>query len=328
MSPQHPGRIQLPVKPRTQARGSLRTHEQRRIFYAKLNADWIFNLAGLLAFNFLLSLFPLMLLLLAGAGFTLPLLSPTAIHTLENNIEAALPNGIGAAAVTAATENLRRSAGIILIIGVLAALLIGSRLFIAMESCFCVIYRTRPRTFFQRNILAISMTVALAFSGQLLFLASFIPTTMAILFLPVRLSVLDPLVVQIIGSAVSFVIAFLFFGLIYYIIPNRRFRFQEVWRGAALAAALLLAYESLFPLYATFILRPNAYGSLAGFVILLLVFLYYLALILLLGAEINAWESGLRDPRGGFALYLRARAAMDSAIRRKELPPDTPYFEE
>jgi len=35
-------------------------------FWTKLNNDWIFNLAGLLAYNLLMALFPLLLLLLAG----------------------------------------------------------------------------------------------------------------------------------------------------------------------------------------------------------------------------------------------------------------------
>ena len=40
-------------------------------FWTKINNDWIFNLAGLLAYNFLMALFPLLLLLLAGCGVVL-----------------------------------------------------------------------------------------------------------------------------------------------------------------------------------------------------------------------------------------------------------------
>jgi hypothetical protein len=61
------------------------------------------------------------------------------------------------------------------------------------------------------------------------------------------------------------------------------------------AAVLLVGYEALFPLYATVFLRPGNYGSLAGFAIVILVFFYYLAFILLLGAEINSWAVGQRE---------------------------------
>ena len=46
-------------------------------FWTKINNDWIFNLAGLLAYNFLMALFPLLLLLLAGCGVVLQLLVAT-----------------------------------------------------------------------------------------------------------------------------------------------------------------------------------------------------------------------------------------------------------
>lgn len=35
-------------------------------FWIKINNNWIFNLAGLLAYNFILTLFPILLLLLGG----------------------------------------------------------------------------------------------------------------------------------------------------------------------------------------------------------------------------------------------------------------------
>jgi hypothetical protein len=62
-----------------------------------------------------------------------------------------------------------------------------------------------------------------------------------------------------------------------------------------LAGALLVLYELLFPLYTTHFLKPGNYGSVAGFAIVLLLFFYYLAFILLLGMEINSWMGGQRQ---------------------------------
>ncbi|HUY78869.1 MAG TPA: YhjD/YihY/BrkB family envelope integrity protein, partial [Ktedonobacterales bacterium] len=176
--------------------------------------------------------------------------------------------------------------------------------FVAMQNCFCVIYRVRPRSLLQQNILALSLTVVFVVGGQLLFLASEIPTTIVTLFLPRALDIFGPLLTKAIGVFVGFLIALVFFLMIYTLLPNRRVRFGEVWRGAGLAAALLVAYLTIFPLYTLLLLRPNAYGAAAGFVILLLFFVYYLSLILLFGAELNAWTSGLRSSAGGFARYL------------------------
>src|SRR5258706_7201238 len=45
-------------------------------FWTKLNNDWIFKLAGLLAYNFLMSPFPLLFLLLVGCRVRLPMAPP------------------------------------------------------------------------------------------------------------------------------------------------------------------------------------------------------------------------------------------------------------
>src|SRR5689334_2681838 len=40
-------------------------------FWSKVSNDWVFNLSGMLAYNILMSLFPILLVLLAVAGFIL-----------------------------------------------------------------------------------------------------------------------------------------------------------------------------------------------------------------------------------------------------------------
>ena len=47
-------------------------------FWIKISNDWIFNLAGVLAYNLLLSAFPILLLLLAVTGFAINDLSQAA----------------------------------------------------------------------------------------------------------------------------------------------------------------------------------------------------------------------------------------------------------
>ncbi len=278
-------------------------------FFMKITSDWIFTLAGALAYNFLLALFPLMLLLLVVAGYALNELSHVAVNTLVADIESALPSGIGIAAVTAANDNLHKNAGILLLIGVVTALFLGSRLFVALDNCFCVIYRVRQRSLVRQNALAFTLTIAFVLGGQLLFLTSSIPTAIVRFLAPNAPSVFYSPLTQVIGSFVGFFIALVVFSLIYSILPNRRIRFFEVWQGAALAAALLVAYLAIFPLYTLLLLRPNAYGAAAGFVILLLFFVYYFSLILLLGAELNAWVGGQRSQDGGISSYVGQQPA-------------------
>src|SRR6185437_15525849 len=114
-------------------------------FWTKLNNDWIFNLAGLLAYNFLMALFPLLLLLLAACGLLLQIISPTAEQQLQQTVAAALPGSIGAILVEGVSTHLKRSAGLLLVLGLVAAVIAGSRLFVTLEGCFGIIFRLRGR---------------------------------------------------------------------------------------------------------------------------------------------------------------------------------------
>jgi len=88
---------------------------------------------------------------------------------------------------------------------------------------------------------------------------------------------------------VAFSAILLFFGLIYYLTPNRE---QREWKwvtpGSLIGGVLWLALSGLFALYVTFAGHyTRTYGALASGVILLL-WLNYSAFALLFGAELNS----------------------------------------
>jgi membrane protein len=77
------------------------------------------------------------------------------------------------------------------------------------------------------------------------------------------------------------------FALIYYFAPAARQRFRWISPGSILAFVFWLIFSLLFSLYASMAGSYNeTYGSLAG-VIILMLYVYYSALIMLVGAEIN-----------------------------------------
>ena len=78
------------------------------------------------------------------------------------------------------------------------------------------------------------------------------------------------------------------------------------------AALLLLLYEALFPFYANLVFNPDNYGTVAVFAVVILAFFYYLAFILLLGAEINSWVAGQRETAADLPGILHAVQAHDS----------------
>jgi membrane protein len=79
------------------------------------------------------------------------------------------------------------------------------------------------------------------------------------------------------------------FALIYYFAPAARQRFRWISPGSILAFVFWLIFSLLFSLYASTFggnSYSETYGSLAG-VIVLMLYVYYSALIMLVGAEMN-----------------------------------------
>jgi membrane protein len=77
------------------------------------------------------------------------------------------------------------------------------------------------------------------------------------------------------------------FALVYYFAPAARQKWRWISPGSVLAFVFWLVFSLLFSLYVgTFGSYNQTYGSLAG-VIILMLYIYYSAVIMLVGAEIN-----------------------------------------
>lgn len=273
-------------------------------FWMKVSNDWTPKFADMLAFNFLTSIFPLLLVILAIAGFVLGRISPGAQLQLQHGIAGALPASIGGTVISGVMNNLNRSAGLILVIGVLGAIVSGSRLFVAIENCSGIIFRLRGRDALHQNIMAVSMTLLYVVLVPLIFAASTLSGALLHLLGFQTISGPGALLAQLVGLVVGYLVAVVLFGAIYIVVPNRPVEISEAWRGALVAAALLVVYELIFPIYTSHFLKPNNYGAIAGFAIVFLIFFYYLAFILLLGMEINSWASGQRETASDIAAVM------------------------
>ena len=101
---------------------------------------------------------------------------------------------------------------------------------------------------------------------------------------------------QIASSGFGFDFLTIFCGLLatwilieimYLVVPNQHISFRDSWFGALLAAIATQAYLQLFPFYATHFL--SGYTGTVGFAIIFIFFFYFFAVILLGGAEVNAF---------------------------------------
>ncbi|MDE3229645.1 MAG: YihY/virulence factor BrkB family protein [Chloroflexota bacterium] len=281
--------------------------------WKKLNEDWVFNFSGMLAYSYLTALAPIVLALVAIGSLALSLLAPSVYHGFVHSLAANFPAGLGEPLVNATIAALRKEAGLLLTIAIVAAIYGGSRLFVALDDVFAIIYRTVGRSFLRQNRMAILMLLLFLVMAPPLFIAASLPSQLLSVALPAG-ALSSAIALNIEGVIAGVVLAFIIFAAIYRVVPNRVVAWRAVWPGALVAAALLNLFEALFPLYRAIFLRNPGYGSAIGLAIVALVFLYYVGLITLLGAEVNSWALGLR-PRG---------ANLQQIARRADTPADAP----
>jgi membrane protein len=96
------------------------------------------------------------------------------------------------------------------------------------------------------------------------------------------------------------VLAFAFAGLLKFL-PDARVQWRDALVGGIVAAVLFSAGKKLFALYIAHAGMASSFGA-AGSLAVLLMWLYFSAVVLLLGAEFSAARGRMHDPRGGWGM--------------------------
>ena len=256
-------------------------------FVKKFLNDWSLNFGALLAYTVLIALLPLLVAAFGIFGLVFKN-NPGARETVVNAIIDSLPDNNtkqGVLQVTnIAADNLQDNAGGILAIGIILALWGGSRLFVSMDQVFTIIYRTRQRSFIIQNLVAIGMLIIFIIFMIFIFIIAGVPA-FVINALPDNNGAQFGIFIA--GICISIFLGFIFFLLVYLIVPNKKIKGRHIWCGALLAAILLDVFVVLFPLYIRRFM--NSFIGLIGFAVILITFFYYFAMILIIGAQINAY---------------------------------------
>jgi len=269
----------------------------------KCKDDWIHHLAQALSFSLLTNLVAIAILLLAIVHVIQVNLDKQAQQMLTGGLESIIPQPLSLPVgdvVNKAFDTLSHASAIAVFFIILPAILFGSFLFSLMESCFDVIYHLPPRPFVRRHLVAIVMLLLFAVLTPIIILASAAPS-----FILSLLNVVPPghVVFRLASIAGSTIFSLILFQVIYVLVPHRHVRFRTLgrdirnsWRGALVSTVAMQLGLLLFPLYANSFL--NSYIGQVGFVVIMLLFFYLFALVLLLGAEVNAfYAEGIHVPK-------------------------------
>jgi membrane protein len=260
-------------------------------FFRKFGNDWCTNLAGMLAYNFLGAIFPLLLGILALGALVLPASMVQQIGTTLNGAIPAAANGESGLNLdfNSVLATFRQASGLTAIISFAALLWTGSSLFGVMENCFSIIYRTKDRSFIWQKLMSILMIVIFAILTPLSFVAASISGSYKQLASAAGNIPGLGVILAAGGYLIGMAFAFALFFLIYLIVPNLNVDPRHVWGGALIAGILFEAATLIFPVYSAHFMGKSQFGSVAGLLAVLTLWFWVISLILLLGAEVNSY---------------------------------------
>ena len=253
---------------------------------ADWNADNGQQKGAALAYYTIFSLAPLLLIAMALAGmvvghgathdFVMAQLRTMIGHEGARTVDALLLNISQPGASKAASA-----------IGVFVLLLGASGMVGELQSSLNEIWKAQPResslaTTIQTRLLSLAFVLAVGF---LLVVSLVLSAIVAALekYLAERLT-LPAFVLQIMDMAVCFSLITFLFAMIYKILPETRIAWRDVWMGAVVTSFLFTIGDAFLGLYLGKFSGASAFGA-AGSVVLILVWTYYCAQILYLGAE-------------------------------------------
>ena len=246
------------------------------------------HLAAMIAYFALLSFVPLLFLSLALLGL---------VHQADENsffvreLSKTFPN-TSLDSILRAVRAIQANATALGIVG--GAFLLWSSLsfFSVLESAFNIVYGRPNRRFLHGKALATMMMI-----GSLVSLfASLVIGSVGqeVLKRYVGFSG-DSISARVVAIAVSALGLFVFLTSAYYVLTNADLSLREVLPGAITAAVTLEATFQLLPVYVDISKHNPVLQTLSGPAILL-VWLYLMANVIVLGAEVNWWRSGRALP--------------------------------
>jgi len=255
-----------------------------REFWEKAYTDNLTGLAGMVAYNLLLSIFPVALIALFVTGQILS--SPELERSVLLDLQDLFPSATETT-LTEALKEVRDSTTTVGIFAFVVSLWVGASFWGALDTAFCRIYGLPCRSWVRQKLFGLGMLglVLLFFAATVA-----VPALQSLLFaraedLPFGLSDRSALWTLTLGAGL--VINFVALATIYRTVPNCSVAWHGVWPGALGATLAIFAIDYGFPFYLSNVSAFAGLRTTLVFVLIVLIWFYALALIILSGAVVN-----------------------------------------
>jgi membrane protein len=287
--------------------------------------DFAPSMGAALAYYTVFSIAPLLLLLIAVAGFFFG--ADAARGQIVGELSG-LMGKEGAAAIEGLLKSVSRPADnlIATAISVVTLVIGATTVFAELQSDLDRIWKT-PTAKKASGIWGLLRTRFLSF-GMIMGVGFLLVVSLA---LSAGLAALgtwwSPLfggwaiLLQIINFVVSFAVITAVFAMVYKVMPSAQIRWHDVWIGALVTAFLFTVGKYLIGLYIGKAGVSSAFGA-AGSLIVVLVWVYYSTQIFLLGAEFTQVYAKFAGSHAG--IVQRSAAEIPRASDAVVTPPDFP----
>lgn len=260
-------------------------HPRLKAFVTKIGKDNIGMLSGFLSWSLLTSMVPLIVGLVAITGLVLR--DPATQRSVVEHLAAAT-QGFSAKDIESIVHGSVQHAGIFGLIGFIGVLWGGSNIGGSISTIFQAIFEVNGRSFIKEKLIDVGMIFVFAALMIVIILGASASALLSGLIAHVPF----PGVAQAVGIVVDLIAAFLLFSAVYLVFPNidPPFRFHNVWKGALLASILFTILSQVWGIYANF-QHFGKYGQILGVLLVLTAWIYFFSMILVVGAEVVAFES-------------------------------------
>jgi membrane protein len=273
-------------------------------------------MAASIAFYSAFSLAPTLVMVIAVAGWVF---GPEAARGQLFHQVNGLLGDQAAAGVQSIVENAHRSGGtgIAAIISFVLLAVGASATFSSLNTALNIVW---PMSGEQRSSVIAMVRVRLVSFGLVLGVAFLLIVSLvldtAIQAVGMWLWANSPFVIigDVVQLAVGLAILTVAFGALLKFLPDAPVEWRDALVGGLVAALLFSAGKKLFALYLTHAGTASAFGA-AGSLAVLLMWLYFSAAVLLLGAEFSAARARLHDPRGAWGQQNNGRVPPGSRAK-------------
>jgi membrane protein len=246
--------------------------------------DDVMTKAAALAFYSALGLAPTVLLVLTVTAWLRPGAEEAVVNQVESMVGSQAAKVVAEVVKSTKEEQQRQASGTLsAVVGLITILFSVSGIFAQLQASLNDIWGIKPNphaglwSWLRARLLSVGTLLSVLF---LLLVSLVISAGIELAF--GRTGTLW----NLLNLVVSLLVYVMLFALIFKLLPDAKMHWRDVWIGATLTAALFAIGKYLIGLYLGHSALASSYGA-AGSLVALIVWVYYSAIVILVGAEVT-----------------------------------------